>query len=1130
GVGACTGGTEYCSAGIWGPTCVGEVLPRTETCDGADNDCDIGIDEDFNFDSDLNYCGSCTNSCLTNRPSNSYPINCSAGTCQYACSYGYHDINLDLNTLGMAGDGCEYACEPSASTGIEFCDGIDNDCDGATDEVADLVAPPAGYCRTGGGCGLTVTTTCQIFDGSKQWVCNYPAAVERIANSPNLVKGFETLCDNLDGDCDGNPDDDFYPVKGSACLDTNLGICQGSGTYACKSDHTGTECVITTPGAPPSSELCDNIDNDCDGLVDEPAWNPGSNASYVNDSLATITVGGQSVFMFKYEASRPTATAASAGTGSELRACSKAGVIPWSRVTFEQAQQACRAAGMDLCEENVWEEGCDGSAVTRVYPYGNTYNASTCWGTDTGVTTAQATNSKPGCTSSGYAVLDMSGNLREWVRSLIAYSEEGKAIYQTRGGSFRDGSEALKCAHDTVALTEDAFSNNVGFRCCTRCGNGVVDADEICDDGNRVSGDGCSAVCGPDTCGNGMLQGLEECDCGRDPDALPANCIAINGAANANCSLNCTVPEELCSILYQEDQDRGAESSDCTDPFCNGTRCGDVTDNDGDGFTEPDDCNDNNALINPAMDENCATAYDDNCNGFINGAEPDKDGDGILRCVGAVTTDCDDWDPARYPGKPEICGNGIDENCDGSDLISCATACQIAEYERSYLGCEYFAITTMNDQLSNTFNSNFVLSVFNRNATPTTVTITKAGANVQTETIAANSYFAFYLAFDTTLKNGISSILNRAGGAYIVTSTQPVAVYQFNPFDFYIGTEFTYTNDASLLLPRHVMTKSYMVTSSPTLAALRPGFFAVAATSNGTTISVYFNGNAPGQAKGTTRTYNLNRGDVLQVPSSMSCTYSLYYCSNDYDLTGSTVTVTAGDPVAVFAGHNCQIIPDGYGYCDHMEEQMMPLETWGKNFIATITNPYNGTTASSNMFRILASEASTVVTFTPAVRGVANLNAGQYVDVTTNQNFTISSTKPIMVTQYLLGQSYFSGANEGDPAMGTLVPTEQFRTSYSFSVPSSITHNYVNIVKPVALAGRNAPVIYFDGVALSEALFSTAIGSSYHGVYRRNISTSPYTHTITSSQPFGIMVYGYATTTSYMYPGGLDLNIINIVE
>jgi hypothetical protein len=37
-------------------------------------------------------------------------------------------------------------------------------------------------------------------------------------------------------------------------------------------------------------------------------------------------------------------------------------------------------------------------------------------------------------------------------------------------------------------------------------------------------------------------------------------------------------------------------------------------------------------------------------------------------------------------------------------------------------------------------------------------------------------------------------------------------------------------------------------------------------------------------------------------------------------------------------------------------------------------------------------------------------------------------------------------------------------------------------------------------------------------------------HTNTSSQPFGIMVYGHASYTSYMYPGGLDLNIINIVN
>jgi hypothetical protein len=63
GIGACAGGTEYCSNGVWGPTCVGEILPRNETCDGNDNDCDNQVDETFNFQTDINYCGSCTNSC-----------------------------------------------------------------------------------------------------------------------------------------------------------------------------------------------------------------------------------------------------------------------------------------------------------------------------------------------------------------------------------------------------------------------------------------------------------------------------------------------------------------------------------------------------------------------------------------------------------------------------------------------------------------------------------------------------------------------------------------------------------------------------------------------------------------------------------------------------------------------------------------------------------------------------------------------------------------------------------------------------------------------------------------------------------------------------------------------------------
>jgi hypothetical protein len=253
-------------------------------------------------------------------------------------------------------------------------------------------------------------------------------------------------------------------------------------------------------------------------------------------------------------------------------------------------------------------------------------------------------------------------------------------------------------------------------------------------------------------------------------------------AVGVHCSergAECELQSELhdtggaCSVLYPEDQDRGHESSDCTDTACNGTRCGDVTDNDGDGFVEPDDCNDSNASIHPAADEVCGNGIDDNCNGAVDNAEPDKDGDGVSRCVSGVTTDCDDWNSGRYPGRPEVCGNGVDENCDGSDATNCATACQIAEFERSYIGCEYYSVTSMNSQLDATFNNDFALVVHNPNSSATTVTITRGGTTIATQNLAANQLYTFLLAFDNTLRTTNTTPTTRAATAYRVVSTQP---------------------------------------------------------------------------------------------------------------------------------------------------------------------------------------------------------------------------------------------------------------------------------------------------------------------------------------------------------------------
>ncbi|HVK71903.1 MAG TPA: MopE-related protein [Kofleriaceae bacterium] len=75
-------------------------------------------------------------------------------------------------------------------------------------------------------------------------------------------------CNNLDDDCDVLVDEDF-PNKGQACDNGLFGVCRGTGTFVCTANGAGTQCNITNPGQAPGTETCNNLDDDCDSFVDE---------------------------------------------------------------------------------------------------------------------------------------------------------------------------------------------------------------------------------------------------------------------------------------------------------------------------------------------------------------------------------------------------------------------------------------------------------------------------------------------------------------------------------------------------------------------------------------------------------------------------------------------------------------------------------------------------------------------------------------------------------------------------------------------------------------------------------------------------------------------------------------------
>lgn len=264
----CKNGTIACgdqqSDGGYELYCSGDVN-IVETCDAIDNDCD-GVNNEGLFEKPDN-CNKIWNS----NPAGWVEVDLCPGTPAVGdvcgeCRRGDTKC-IRLPNGSYDADGCVNVVPP----GDELCDGFDTDCDALADEEETDI-PGFGYPCDGldGDFCNEGTVGCSLVGGVYLLVCG-----DDTDTNVELCNGEDDDCDHITDE--GNPEEGLVCSKneqgeevldGVDCRepeepDEPCGICAYGSTICLDGD------LVCKGAAGPGLEICDGLDNDCDGTTDE---------------------------------------------------------------------------------------------------------------------------------------------------------------------------------------------------------------------------------------------------------------------------------------------------------------------------------------------------------------------------------------------------------------------------------------------------------------------------------------------------------------------------------------------------------------------------------------------------------------------------------------------------------------------------------------------------------------------------------------------------------------------------------------------------------------------------------------------------------------------------------------------
>jgi hypothetical protein len=687
-----------------------------EYCDGHDDDCDGDVDEDsavdtltwyLDVDSDgygdplysLDQCYQPSNYVSDNTDCDPLLSNVNPGAVEYCDTYdnncdGTVDeaTAVDVSTWYADSDGDTYGdisttqdscsqptnyvaddtdCDDTAvlinPASYEFCDGVDNDCDGDLDEASALDASTWYLDVDSDGYGNSTFSTI---------ACNQPSYyvsddTDCDDTDSTINPGATEYCDLIDNNCDGAIDEDssasaatwYADVDSDGYGDSSSSIlsCGQPSGYVSDSSDCDDAVSTTYPGA---DEYCDTVDNDCDTSIDESdaldalTWYADSDTDLYGDSSTSTP-----------SCSQPT------GYVSDDTDC-------------DDVDSSINPSASEVCDSV--DNDCDGDTDEA-----SAIDALT-WYADSDIDTyGDSSVSQSACSQPSGYVADATD-----CDDTESTTNPGAAEYCDGHDDNCDNVVDEATALDVTTWYRDADSDGYGDSATTlvQCyvTSGYLADSSDCDDSltsvNPAADEYCDGI--DNNCDN-----LIDDSTAIDATVWYTDADGDGYGVTSSSTLACTAPSG--SVVSDNDCDdtdtsinpAGTEVCDGADNDCDGltddSSAIDVTlwysDSDGDTYGDPDsyewacnqplnyvvdntDCNDTTSLANPAGTEICGDGYDNDCDGSPGICS--LTGDIVAAAFDAKMTGegVNDYLGAAVAGVGDVNGDGLDDVIAGAYL------------------------------------------------------------------------------------------------------------------------------------------------------------------------------------------------------------------------------------------------------------------------------------------------------------------------------------------------------------------------------------------------------------------------------------------------------------------------------